>query len=106
MEKKFLGGKVEKNLFFTLSYALTCITGIGAILAIVSLIMDKAQLEVEEKRELVSMIVTLVLVWLFVWTAIVPVAAVVLTLIAAFKAHKGETFTIPGAYHIAKLIIK
>ena len=106
MEKKFLGGRVEKNVFFALCYALNCLGGLGWIIAVVSWIMDKDLVDVEDKREFVSMIIAWAIGTLFILTGLVPLAVIVLCLIAAFKAYKGQTFHIPGAYHLAKLIIK
>lgn len=105
MEKKFLGGNVKKNVFFTLCWALTAVVGIGFILAIVSLVMDKEQ-DVEEKRENVSVIVAAVAAGVLSITGLVPLYVFICSIIAAVKAYKGDTFHIPGVYHIAKAIIK
>ena len=105
MEKKFLGGNVGKNIFFTLCWALTSFVGVGFILAIISLVMDKEQ-DVEEKRENVSVIVATAVAMLGSITLLLPLYIFVCGIIAAVKAYKGETFQIPGVYHIAKAIIK
>jgi uncharacterized Tic20 family protein len=105
MEKKFLGGRIDKKLFFTLCWALTSFIGVGFILAIVSLVMDKEQ-SVEEKRENVAVIVATAVMCVGSFTVLIPLYVFVCGIIAAVKAYKGETFQIPGVYHIAKLIIK
>lgn len=103
MEKMLFGGKVKKNIVFGLSFLII------PWIALVSLIMDKDQLDVEEKRELVSVFfaMAIAVVAAFTLIGIVVSAAVgVCCIIAAIQAFRGKTFHIPGAYHLAKLIIK
>ena len=103
MEKMLFGGRVKKNIVFGLSFLII------PWIALVSLIMDKDQLDVEEKRELVSVFFALAIAMVALVTiigSVVTFALGVCCIIAAIQAFRGKTFHIPGAYHLAKLIIK
>ena len=102
MEKKLLGGNLAKNITMGLSW----IPGIGWILALVSFIMDGKELDVEEKREFVSIFVCAVVAGVLGITAIVPIVVAVFQIIALINAFQGKSFKVPGAYHIAAAIIK
>ena len=112
MDKKYFKGNLARNITFGLSWLLQAVLGCGWIAAIVLLIVDKEVLELEDKRELVSIIVsaaiTVVLHVLFILiiTEIANFALFVCVVIACVKAFMGKSFQIPGVYHIAKAIIK
>lgn len=102
MEKKYFGGKLDKNVAFGLSWLLWP-------LAIVEFILDKDVLDIEEKRDLVSLFAILVIGTVLTCTVIgSPVAALlgVLVIVKAIMSFMGKEFKIPGAYHIAAAIIK
>ena len=96
MEKKYFGGKLDKNVAFGLAW-LPC--WIGAIIGIIMFILDKDTLDLEEKRELVSMFVVSVVATPFgiFW---------ILSIVKAIMSFMGKEFKVPGAYHLAAAIIK
>ena len=101
MEKKYGGGKLDKNVAWGLAWLLNWVG------ALITFILDKDTLTVEEKRELVTIIETPIVVCLLFWTIIVPVAMAVLCILNAIFAFMGKnTIKIPGLYHIAAAIIK
>ena len=108
-EKKYLNGNLTRKLCFGLSWFLN-IAVIGWILALFTLIVDKKELSLEDRRELVSVIASSALrVVINVIPVIGQIASLVFLvfeIIAGVKALKGETFQVPGAYHIAVAIIK
>ena len=105
-EKKFLNGTLTKKVTFGLIWLLQAITGLGWILALVVFLMDKDTLDLEEKRELVACFVCAIAGAVLSFTFLVPIYITVCAVIACVKAFTGSTFNIPGAYHIAKAIIK
>lgn len=103
MEKKYFGGNMEKNI----AYGLCWLPFIGWIISLVMFIMDKDTLDLEEKRELVSIFVCSVAAVVLSFTGIVPVAISIVCLVNAILGFVGKgTFKVPGAYHIAAAIIK
>ena len=103
MEKKYLAGKLDKNIVFGLSWLIP-------IFGIIEFIIDKDVLDLEEKRDLVSMFVTVVAI---IVLTIIPVigwlcelVVAVLWIIKIIMSFVGKEFKIPGAYHIASAIIK
>ena len=102
MEKKYFGGKLDKNVAFGLSW----LPYVGAIIAIIQFILDKDVLDVEEKRDLVSVFVVAVVDIVLSVTVIVPALLFVLWVIKCIMTFMGKEFKIPGAYHIAAAIIK
>lgn len=105
-EKKFLGGNLTKKLTFGLTWLLAVVFGWGWIAALVVLIVDKDKLDLEEKREMVEVIVCAVASIVLSFTVVVPLIIWVCSIIACVKAFTDKSFQIPGAYHIAKAIIK
>lgn len=101
-EKKFFN--LEKKITFSLIWLLQ-VLGFGWIVALVVLIADKT-LDVEEKRELVSVIVLAALSAILYVTIIVPFVAFVFAIIACVKAFQGGSWKVPAAYQIAAAIIK
>ena len=106
MDKKYLKGNLARNMAFGLSWLLQILLGWGWIAAIVMLIIDKDVLDVEDKRELVSIIIGMAASILLGLTIIVPLYVGVCQIIACVQAFMGKSFQIPGVYHIAKAIIK
>ena len=96
MEKKYFGGKLDKNVAFGLAWLPFWI---GAIIGIVLFILDKDTLDVEEKRELVSMFVVSVVAFFL------PIFWI-LNIVKAIMFFMGKEFKVPGAYHLAAAIIK
>ena len=96
MEKKYFGGKLDKNVAFGLAWLPFWI---GAIIGIIMFILDKDTLDLEEKRELVSMFVVSVVATPFgiLW---------ILSIVKAIMSFMGKEFKVPGAYHLAAAIIK
>ena len=70
------------------------------------IILDFKVLDLEEKRELVSVLVAWAVGMLLGVTVIVPIVVLVFAVIAAVNAFQGKSFKVPGAYHIAAAIIK
>ena len=99
MEKKYFGGKLDKNIAFGLSW----LPAIGWILAIVEFILDKDTLDVEEKRELVSVFVVTVAACIL---GVLAPLWFVLFVVKAIMSFMGKEFKVPGAYHLAAAIIK
>ena len=95
MEKKYFGGKLDKNVAFGLSW----LPFIGWIIAIIQFILDKDVLDLEEKRELVSVFVVAVVAFFL------PILEI-LNLVKAIMFFVGKEFKVPGAYHLAAAIIK
>jgi hypothetical protein len=101
MEKKYFGGNLDKNVGFGLAWLFAWIS------ALIMFIMDKDTLDLEEKRELVSIFVCSVAAVVLSFTGIVPVAISIVCLVNAILGFVGKgTFKVPGAYHIAAAIIK
>ena len=97
--KKLLNGSLDKNVVMGLSWLIW-------IFGLVSLILDFKVLDLEEKRELVSVLVAWAVGMLLGVTVIVPIVVFVFAVIAAVNAFQGKSFKVPGAYHIAAAIIK
>ena len=103
MEKKYFGGNLDKNVAFGLAW----LPVIGWIVSLVMFIMDKDVLDLEEKRELVSVFACAVVGAILSFTGIVPVVVAVVCLIKCIMAFLNKpSFQVPGAYHIAAAIIK
>ena len=100
MDKKFLKGNLARNITFGLCWLF------GWLPAVIVWIVDKEILDVEDKRELASMIICVVASIVLSLTFIVPLYVFVCQIIAAIQAFMGKSFQIPGVYHIAKAIIK
>ena len=101
MEKKYFNRKTMFSLIW-----LGEILGWGWIVALVLFLTGKADLDLEDKREVVSCFVCAIVNALLGWTIVLPLYVFVCEIIACVKAFKGDTFQIPGAYQIAKAIIK
>ena len=99
MEKKYFAGNLDKKVAFGLSWLLP-------IIALIELILDKDVLDLEEKREIVSVLVCAVACAVLSFTIVLPLVIAVFAIIAAIKNFMGKTFRVPGAYHIAAAIIK
>ena len=99
MEKKLLKGALDKKIVVGLGWLIP-------VVALVSLIIDFKELDVEEKRTFVSVLVACVIAGVLGITIIVPAAVFVCAVIAAINAFMGKTFKVPGAYQIAAAIIK
>jgi len=100
--KKLLGGNLDKNIVMGLSW----IPGIGTIFAIIAFIIDFKTLDLDEKREFVSIFVCAAVSMVLGITMIVPFVVFVFQIIALVNAFMGKTFKVPGAYHLAAAIIK
>ena len=100
MEKKYLAGKLDKNIAFGLSWLLCPIFGI------IEFILDKDVLDIEEKRDLVSSFITYVAAMLLSVTVIGGIAVIVVVIIKIINTFMGKEFKVPGAYQIASAIIK
>ncbi len=103
-EKKYLG--MSKNVFLCLTWVLTAVLGLGWITALIVFLQDREGMDVEFKRELVSVFVAAIACLVLSCTFIVPIYVFICSIIAAVKAYKGGTFKIPGVYQIAAAIIK
>ena len=99
MEKKYLAGKLDKNVAFGLSWLI-------GIFGIVEFIVDKDVLDIEEKRDLVSMFVMWAATVVLSVTLIGGLICGVVVIIKMIMSFIGKEFKIPGAYHIAAAIIK
>lgn len=100
--KKYFSGKLDKNVAFGLSWLIWPV-------AIIEMILDKDVLDVEEKRDLVSLFVILVLGTVLAATLLLsPLAGLlgILVIVKAIMTFMGKEFKIPGAYQIAAKIIK
>ena len=100
MEKKYLNGNLSRNITFGLCWLLSWIP------ALIVWIVDKDNLDLEDKRELASIIICAIASTVLSLTFIVPLYVGICGLIAAIMAFTGKTFQIPGVYHIAAAIIK
>ncbi|MBO5089481.1 MAG: hypothetical protein J6C27_01020 [Clostridia bacterium] len=100
MEKKYLNGNLSRNITFGLCWLLSWIP------ALIVWIVDKDNLDLEDKRELASIIICAIASTVLSLTFIVPLYVGICGLIAAIMAFMGKTFQIPGVYHIAAAIIK
>ncbi len=103
MEKKYLNGSLSRNITFGLSWLL------GWLPAVIVWLVDKDKLDLEDKRELASMIIAAVISYVCAATiigGIISLAIAVCCIIAAIQAFMGKSFKIPGVYHIATAIIK
>lgn len=100
MEKKYLNGSLSRNITFGLCWLLSWIP------AVIVWLVDKDNLDLEDKRELASIIICAIAGAVLSLTFIVPLYVGVCGLIAAIMAFMGKSFQIPGVYHIAKAIIK
>lgn len=101
MEKKLFGGNINKNIVMGLSWI-----PFLWLLGLIAFIVDFKTLDVEEKREFVSIFVCAAVSIVLGITIIVPVVVSVFMIIAAINAFMGKTFKVPGAYHLAAAIIK
>ena len=100
--KKLLGGKLDKNIVMGLSWLVW-------IFGLVAFIIDFKELDVEEKREFVSIFVCVAVATILACTVIGAVVSVVIgvfMIIALVNAFMGKSFKVPGAYHLAAAIIK
>lgn len=100
MDKKYLKGNLARNITFGLCWFF------GWLPAVIVWIVDKDILDVEDKRELASMIICIIAATVLALTFIVPMYIGVCQIIACVMAFMGKSFQIPGVYHIAKAIIK
>ena len=100
MDKKYLKGKLDKNIAFGLCWLL------GWIAALVLWLVDKDELDYDDKLELASIIIASVAGAVLSFTCVVPIYVGVCAIIACVKAFMGGSFQIPGVYQIAKAIIK
>ena len=105
-EKKFLGGNLNKKLTFGLTWLASILLGFGWVVALIVLIVDKDKLDVEEKREMASVIICAIAATVLSVTVVVPLYVWICSIIACVKAFTDGTFQSPGVYHIAKAIIK
>ena len=110
MEKKYLNGSLTRNVTFGLCWLLGFFSigaiGLGWVAALVLLIIDKDVLDLEDKRELASIIICAAASTVLGVTGIVPLYIFVCSIIACVQAFTGKVFQIPGVYHIAAAIIK
>lgn len=97
--KKLLGGKLNKNIVMGLSW-------LCWIFALIAFLIDFKTLDVEEKREFVSILICAVVGMVLGISVIVPLVVLVFVIIAAVNAFMGKSFKVPGAYHLAAVIIK
>jgi uncharacterized membrane protein len=98
-KKKLLNGSLDKNIVMGLSWLVP-------LFALIAFIIDFKTLDVEEKRQFVSIFACLVISWVLVITIVGPFVVLVFEIIAMIKAFMGQDFKVPGAYHIAAAIIK
>ena len=78
----------------------------GWIPALILLIVEKDVFDREDKRELISIIICSGAAAVLSFTFVVPLYAVVCSIIACVYAFQGKSFKVPGAYHIAAAILK
>ena len=100
--KKLLNGSVDKNVVMGLSW-------LFGIFALVAFIVDFKTLDLEEKREFVSILVCWAVTIVLVCTvalSFLSLVVFVFAIIAAINAFQGKSFKVPGAYHLAAAIIK
>lgn len=100
MEKKYLNGNLSRNITFGLCWLL------GWIPALIVWLVDKDNLDLEDKRELASIIICAIAGTVLSLTVIVPLYVGVCGIIACVMAFMSKSFQIPGVYHIAAAIIK
>ena len=100
--KKLFGGNVERKVAFGIIWLAQALS-FGWILALVSFFWDNNTADLEDKRELISCVACALI-------SLIPfvggIYVFVCSIIACVKAFQGSTFQVPGAYHIAKAIIK
>lgn len=106
MEKKYLNGNLTRNIAFGLCW-LPFISWVGALII---LIVDKDVLDLEDKRELVSIIVSTAIALVATCTIVLSFVGIVILIAMAVNGilsliGKGS-FKMPGAYQIACAIIK
>ena len=104
METKILG--MDKKTAAGVTWLIQTVLGLGWILSIIALVTAKDELNLEEKRDYVSVVVVAALCMVLGWTFIIPVVGFVFSLIACIKAFKGEQWQIPGVYQLASLFVK
>lgn len=97
--KKLLGGKLDKNIVMGLSW-------ICWIFALIAFLIDFKTLDLEEKREFVSIFICVAVSIVLGISVLVPIVILVFAVIAAINAFMGKSFKVPGAYHLAAAIIK
>ena len=103
MEKKYLNGSLARNITFGLCWLL------GWLPAVIVFFVDKDVLDLEDKRELASMIIASAISYICAITiigGILSLAIGVCCIIACIQAFMGKSFKIPGVYQIAAAIIK
>ncbi len=100
MEKKYFKGNLSRNITFGLCWLF------GWIPALIVLILDKDVIDLEDKRELVAILVGAVASIVLSLTFIVPLYVWVVAVIACIMAFLDKPFKAPGLYQIAAAIIK
>ena len=95
MDKKYLNGKLEKNIAFGLSWLLWPF-------ALVMLILDKETLTREEKVTIVSVFVCSVACYI----PIVGLVSAIFMIIAMIKAFMGQDYQVPLASKLAEKFVK
>lgn len=105
MEKKTLG--MSNNVFYGLCWLLMVVPTvewIAVVLAIIALV--KGGNELEEKRDLVALIVAFVVKCMFCWLFFPYFYVLGAAIVVCIARFQGKTNYIPGVYHIAKLFVK
>lgn len=106
MEKKYLNGNLEKKIAYGLCW-LPFISWIGALIL---LIVDKETLDLEDKRELVSIIATTAIALILAATVVLAPLGIIIEIVMLVNAILyfvgKDAFKMPGAYQIACAIIK
>ena len=100
--KKMLNGNLDKNIVMGLSWLLP-------IFGLVAFIVDFKTLDLEEKREFVSIFVCCVIATVLACTILLSFVSAVIgvcMIVSAILAFMSKGFKIPVAYHIAAAIIK
>ena len=91
---------IRRNILFGLLWLS------GWIPALILFITEKDIFTLEDKRELLSIVICYGAMSLLSFTFVVPIYALVCSIIACVYAFQHKSFKVPGVYQIAAAILK
>ncbi|MBP3321848.1 MAG: hypothetical protein J6M12_05805 [Clostridia bacterium] len=104
-EKKILG--MKSKVYFGLSYLLMIFPSLDFVAAVIAVIaLIKGASDTDEKRELVAIIVAWAVKFVLAFTVVAPAYVAGASIVVCIFKFQGKPCSIPGVYHIAKLIVK
>ena len=102
MEKKYLKGKLNRNVAFGLAWISYVIPGLVGLLAL----LDSDVIDLEDKKEMAAIFICSVASTVLGCTCVVPAYLFVCVVISCIMAFMGKSFKIPGVQQLVDLIIK